>query len=47
MIVKNLRTGAVWEVPGGSPAAKRIAENPGDYEILPEETTKKKKAVTE
>jgi hypothetical protein len=41
MIIKNKRTGGVWDVPGGSPAAKRIAENPGEYEVM--EPTKKKK----
>jgi len=44
MIYKNKRTGAVWEVPGGSPAANRIAANPNEYEIVEE---KKKKGAPE
>lgn len=34
MMIKAKRTGAVWEVEDGSPTAKRVKEQPEDYEIL-------------
>lgn len=47
MLVKNKKTGALWEVPGGSPAAIRIKASPNDYEIMTDEPPKKKKGVHE
>lgn len=34
MIIKAKKTGVVWEVEDGSPTAKRIKEQPEDYEIV-------------
>jgi hypothetical protein len=36
MRVKVKRTGVIWEVSEGSPTAKRIKEQPDDYEEVKE-----------
>lgn len=40
MQIKVKRTGVVWEVPDGSPTAKRVKEQPEDYEILDDKPKK-------
>jgi hypothetical protein len=36
MLIKNKRTGVIWGVQAGSPTARRIAEQPDDYEEVNE-----------
>jgi hypothetical protein len=46
--IRNKNTGAVWEIQEGSPAFKRVKEQPEDYEVIKTPTvTKETKKMKE